>query len=407
MWSVGLDEAIRKAGILVEALGWIRHFRGRYVVIKLGGSALEETDAVRRFLTDVIFLATVGMKPILVHGGGKSISQAMAAEGIEPKFVNGRRYTDSRTLEIVARVLAGEICGGLVQEIRRQGGDAVGLSYLTRNCLIGSKLTLKGSQGEAIDLGRVGEVVDIDRAAIEEATRGGAIPVIPSIALDAAGEKLNVNADTAAAAVARLLGAEKLVFLSDVPGIFRNRKRSLDVDFPSSGEPLSRLDCRRCHRRRNGSEGRSGSRSARVRSAKGTHRRRGDASFGSFGVLLRRGGRHRDRPLTVAAEMPAAHRSEVPQPPQGDDFANPRFCEEQKDETGRFDKQFRRHRAFRTFRDSQLQTLPGLSRAGRGIVCLGRGREPLSRPVSRLGLQYPGVFAASRSFGRFKLKSPN
>jgi acetylglutamate kinase len=219
-----LDEAIRKAGILVEALGWIRHFRGRYVVIKLGGSALEETDAVRRFLTDVIFLATVGMKPILVHGGGKSISQAMAAEGIEPKFVNGRRYTDSRTLEIVARVLAGEICGGLVEEIRRQGADAVGLSYLTRNCLIGSKLTLKGSQGEAIDLGRVGEVVDIDRAAIEEATRGGAIPVIPSIALDAAGEKLNVNADTAAAAVARLLGAEKLVFLSDVPGIFRNRK---------------------------------------------------------------------------------------------------------------------------------------------------------------------------------------
>src|SRR5262249_13692167 len=104
--EAGLDEAIRKADILVEALGWIRQFRGRYVVIKLGGRALEEVDAVRRVLTDVIFLSTVGMKPILVHGGGKAITQAMNAAGIEPKFVNGRRFTDERTLEIVAQTLA-------------------------------------------------------------------------------------------------------------------------------------------------------------------------------------------------------------------------------------------------------------------------------------------------------------
>jgi acetylglutamate kinase len=218
-----LDEAVRKAEILVEALSWIRQFRGRYVVIKLGGSALEETDAVRSFLTDVIFLATVGMKPILVHGGGKSISHAMTAAGIEPRFVQGRRYTDERTLEIVANILA-EISGSLLTELRRQGAEAVGLSYLGRNCLIGRKLSLEGPHGEAIDLGRVGEVVDVDRTSIEEAVRGGAIPVIPSIALDASGGKLNVNADTAAAAVARFLGAEKLVFLSDVPGIFRDRK---------------------------------------------------------------------------------------------------------------------------------------------------------------------------------------
>jgi acetylglutamate kinase len=219
-----LDEAIRKADVLVEALGWIRQFRGRYVVIKLGGSALEETAAVRNFLTDVIFLAAVGMKPVIVHGGGKSITQAMGAAGIEPRFVQGRRYTDERTLEIVAKVLADEICGSLLTEIRRQGAEAVGLSYLGRNCLIGRKLSLQGANGEAIDLGRVGEVVDVDRGSIEEAARCGAIPVIPSIALDAAGEKLNINADTAAAAVARFLGAEKLVFLSDVPGIFRDRK---------------------------------------------------------------------------------------------------------------------------------------------------------------------------------------
>jgi acetylglutamate kinase len=218
-----LDEAVRKACVLVEALGWIRQFRGRYVVIKLGGSALEETDAVRRFLTDVIFLATVGMKPVLVHGGGKSISQAMTAAGIEPKFVNGRRYTDERTLEIVSRVLAEDICGSLVDEIRKQNADAIGLSYLSRNCLIGRKLTLAGTNGQAVDLGRVGEVVGVERAPIEDAVAHGAIPVIPSIALDSAGQKLNVNADTAAAAVARHLRAEKLVFMSDVPGIFRNR----------------------------------------------------------------------------------------------------------------------------------------------------------------------------------------
>jgi acetylglutamate kinase len=218
-----LNEAIRKADVLVEALTWIRHFRGRYVVIKLGGSALEESAAVKSVLTDVIFLATVGMKPILVHGGGKSITQAMTAAGIVPKFVNGRRYTDDATLDIVAKSLAGDICESLVQEIKSQSSDAVGLSYLGRNCLIGKKLSLAGDGGQLVDLGRVGEVVDIDRGPIDEALASGAIPVIPSVALDAAGHKLNVNADTAAAAVARLLNADKLVFLSDVPGIFRDR----------------------------------------------------------------------------------------------------------------------------------------------------------------------------------------
>lgn len=218
-----LDEAIRKAKVLIEALGWIRRFRGRYVVIKLGGSALEEIEAVRSVLTDVVFMETVGMRPILVHGGGKSINQAMNAAGIEPRFVNGRRYTDEATLEIVSRVLAEEICGSLVEEIGRQGGQAVGLSYATRNCLIGEKLTLAGKEGESIDLGRVGQVVELNRPLIEEVCRAEQIPVIPSIALDANGKKLNVNADTAAAAIARLMGAVKLVFLSDVPGIFLDR----------------------------------------------------------------------------------------------------------------------------------------------------------------------------------------
>lgn len=124
----------------------------------------------------------------------------------------------------MARVLAGEICQSLVDEVIRQGGDAVGLSYLTVNCLFGRRLTLPGAAGEQIDLGRVGEVTDIDRDLLLTTCRGGRIPVLPSIALDAEGGKLNVNADTAAAAVARLIQAEKLVFLSDVPGIYLDRK---------------------------------------------------------------------------------------------------------------------------------------------------------------------------------------
>ncbi|HUG90417.1 MAG TPA: acetylglutamate kinase [Planctomycetaceae bacterium] len=231
-------EAIRKADVLIEALGWIRQFRGRYIVIKLGGSALEEQTAVRSFLTDVLFMETVGMKPILVHGGGKAISEAMSAAGLQPRFVQGRRYTDEQTLDIVARVLAEEISGGLAAEIERQGGRAAALHYGTRNVLVGEKLVLRGEDGEPADLGAVGSVVDIDRGLIDEVCRSETIPVIPSVALDREGRTLNVNADTAAAAVARLLKAEKLVFLSDVPGIL------LDRDDESS--LVAHLDSGRC-----------------------------------------------------------------------------------------------------------------------------------------------------------------
>jgi acetylglutamate kinase len=232
------DVAIRKADVLIEALGWIRQFRGRYVVIKLGGSALEERHAVRSFLTDVLFMETVGMRPVLIHGGGNAISQAMNAAGLEPRFVHGRRYTDERTLDIVARVLVEDICGSLVDEIERQGGRAAGLHYAGRNVLVGEQLVLRGDDGGPIDLGAVGNVVDIDRDLIDEICRSEAIPVIPSVALDRQGRKLNVNADTAAAAVARLLKAEKLVFLSDVPGIL------LERDDPAT--LVAHLDAGRC-----------------------------------------------------------------------------------------------------------------------------------------------------------------
>jgi acetylglutamate kinase len=218
-----VSEAIKKADVLIEALNWIQRFRGKYVVIKFGGSALEETEAVKAFLTDVIFMSTVGMKPILVHGGGKAISQAMKDSGIEPRFVQGRRYTDEQAIDIVASVLAGDICKSLVDEINSRNGHAVALNYQAQNVLIGKKLTLRDERGEPVDLGRVGEVFDINKELLRRTCDNGVIPVIPSVAVDREGRLLNVNADTAAAQVAGLLGAEKLMFLSDVPGICRDK----------------------------------------------------------------------------------------------------------------------------------------------------------------------------------------
>lgn len=218
-----VQEAIRKASVLIEAMGWIRRFRDRYVVVKLGGSALEDREAVNSLLTDVMFMETVGMKPILVHGGGKAISQAMATAGIEPRFVEGRRYTDEATLEIVSETLANEISSSLVEEIERQGGHAKALHFGTDNCLHGERLTLSGESGEPVDLGSVGKVSSVDTDLLAKTLAAGMIPIIPSVATSDNGGLLNVNADTAAAAVATFLNAEKLVFLSDIPGICTDR----------------------------------------------------------------------------------------------------------------------------------------------------------------------------------------
>ena len=214
-----MDEAIRKAGVLIEALGWIQRFRGRYVVVKLGGSTLDDVAAVDSLLTDVAFMASVGMRPVIVHGGGKAISAAMSQAGISPRFVAGRRYTDPETLRIAARVLAEQITKSIVGRIQGTGCKAAGLHFGTENTLTAEKLVLHGDEGETIDLGHVGRVTAVNTEVIARVCSTGAIPVIPSIALSDVGHQLNVNADTAAAAVARSLGAEKLIFLSDIPGI--------------------------------------------------------------------------------------------------------------------------------------------------------------------------------------------
>ncbi|GAC1336018.1 MAG: acetylglutamate kinase [Isosphaeraceae bacterium] len=218
------EEAIRKAEVLIEALGYIRNFHGRFTVIKLGGSVMEDVEALRALLVDIVFMQSVGMKPVVVHGGGKAINAEMERAGIVPRFVQGRRYTDDATLEIVARVLAEEVNKDIVRHIDKFGGLASGLHHKqVAQCLFGRRLSLTGPNGEAIDLGRVGEVTEVDVAPIESMCTGGFVPVLPSLAEDDDGGLLNVNADTAAAAVATALKAEKLIFLTDTPGILRDR----------------------------------------------------------------------------------------------------------------------------------------------------------------------------------------
>jgi acetylglutamate kinase len=219
-----LEEAMQKADVLIEALGWIRQFRGKATVIKLGGSVLEDERAMVHLLLDVVFMETVGMQPVVVHGGGAAISRAMAEAGLEPKFVQGRRYTDDATLGIVERVLAGEVNEYLARRIEELGGRAKALNFRTGNVLFGERMSLPDGNGKPVDLGHVGTVTRVDRAAIEELWRAGVVPVIPSMCITAEGQKLNVNADTAATAVAQALQAEKLVYLSDVNGVRRNKQ---------------------------------------------------------------------------------------------------------------------------------------------------------------------------------------
>jgi acetylglutamate kinase len=233
-----MDNAIRKADVLIEALGYIRTFRDRLTVIKLGGSAMEDADVLRATLQDVVFMETVGMRPILVHGGGKDIDRAMAAAGLKPRKIQGRRYTDEATLDIVVRVLLREVNARIEAQVRQLGGRAVGLHSGSLQCLFGERLWLTGDDGKPVDLGRVGRVTGVDRALVEDFCAASVVPVIPSLAHDTDGNWLNVNADTAAAAVAAHLKAEKLVFLTDTPGIL--------ADLTDPGSLMPSLDAAGC-----------------------------------------------------------------------------------------------------------------------------------------------------------------
>lgn len=215
-------DASEKADVLIEAMKWIREHRGKITVIKLGGSLMEDEVAMMHLIIDLVFMETVGMKPVVVHGGGAAISEAMKKAGIQPTFVQGRRYTDEATLGVVREVLARQISGGLVDQIKFFGGEAVALSEpFGSNVLYGKKATIKDDAGENVDLGWVGEVTRVDVQKIEEYCDQGIIPVIPSYTVLEGTENqgLNVNADVAATEVAKQLRAHKLVFVSEVNGV--------------------------------------------------------------------------------------------------------------------------------------------------------------------------------------------
>jgi len=223
-----LQKAIEKADTLIEALAWIREFRGKTTVIKLGGSLLGDIDALHHILLDILFMESVGMRPVVVHGGGKKVSAAMTEAGIEPRFVQGRRYTDDATLKIVEDVLATEVNQFLADEFEKIGGCGATLNFQSTPVLKGEYLKLSDDDGNPEDLGHVGIVTSVDCEKIESLSNAGKVPFIPSMAITDDGHKLNVNADTAATMVAQELNADKLVILSDVPGVM------VDPSDPSS-----------------------------------------------------------------------------------------------------------------------------------------------------------------------------
>jgi acetylglutamate kinase len=223
-----MKEAITKAGALIEAMEYIRQFRGRIVVVKLGGSVLDDTCLQKKLLTDIAFMATVGMRPIIVHGGGKAITKAMNEVGLEAVWVQGRRYTDERTLTIAEHTLVHKINAPICETLEKLKCKAMGLHSLSSCVLFAEVLRLAGENGRKLDLGLVGEVVEVNSELLKTLCADGIIPVIASVAKDKAGGRLNVNADSAAGKVAGGVCAEKLVIVSDTHGI------RTDVNDPES-----------------------------------------------------------------------------------------------------------------------------------------------------------------------------
>lgn len=210
-----MQELIQKASVLVEALPYIRQFEKKTVVVKYGGSAMEDPAIRRLTAQDVVLMKYVGMNPVVVHGGGPIISRTLKQLNVEPKFHDGLRITDDATIGVVEMVLAGTVNKDIVNLINQAGGDAVGLSGKDGN-LLHARKTLSE---DGTDLGQVGEIVRVHFRIIDILCREGMIPVIAPVATDKEGRTWNVNADTAAGEIAAALQAEKLVFLTDTAGL--------------------------------------------------------------------------------------------------------------------------------------------------------------------------------------------
>ncbi len=218
-----MEHILKKANVLIEALPYIRKFYGKTFVIKYGGAAQVQRDLKDAFAQDVVLLNYIGIHPIIVHGGGHKVSSMMEKMGKKPKFVQGQRVTDSETMDIVEMVLGGLINKEIVSLINGHGGKAVGLSGKDGGLIKAKKKSLKPSPAKGkvklIDLGYVGDVTGVDTHILSGLEKEGFIPVISPIGLSKEGETLNINADSVASAIASALMAEKLIILTDVPGI--------------------------------------------------------------------------------------------------------------------------------------------------------------------------------------------
>jgi len=214
-----MDAPNRRAEILMEALPYIRAFQGKTLVIKYGGAAMEQPSLKEQFAKDALLLRLVGIRPVIVHGGGPQIGALMKRLGKEPQFVGGMRVTDEETVEIVEMVLVGKINKEIVALINHHGGRAVGLSGKDGNLIQAKKRLHRAADGELADIGLVGEVEQVDPELIRLLEENGFIPVIAPVGVGSAGETYNINADLVAGDVAAALAAEKLIHLTDVQGI--------------------------------------------------------------------------------------------------------------------------------------------------------------------------------------------
>ncbi len=231
---------LEKAGVLIEALPWLERFHGATVVIKYGGNAMVNPALQLAFAQDMVFLRYAGIKPVVVHGGGPQISRMLAKLGIESEFRAGLRVTTPQTMDVVRMVLTGQVGRELVGLINQHGPFAVGLSGEDANLFTATRRHAV-IDGEPVDIGQVGDVASVDTSAVDDLIAAGRIPVIATVAPDAAGVLHNVNADTAAAALAEALGARKLVVLTDVPGLYTDWPDPASLTSEITADDLEKL----------------------------------------------------------------------------------------------------------------------------------------------------------------------
>ena len=228
----GMTDTVR-AAVLAEALPWLQHYRNKIVVVKYGGNAMVDEELKRAFAADMVFLRTVGAKPVVVHGGGPQINEMLSKIGLEGEFKGGFRVTSPEIMDVVRMVLFGQVGRDLVNLINSHGPYAVGTSGEDAGLFTATK-RMVNVDGELTDIGLVGDITDVNPSAVMDIIEAGRIPVVSGIAPGTDGEVYNINADSAAGALAQALGAERLVMLTNVEGLY--------TDWPNKESLVSKIE---------------------------------------------------------------------------------------------------------------------------------------------------------------------